>query len=51
MYSKPANKQLKRLKLELQLNTSSVKADLEGISNSYLGLALTDMKHTLISST
>ena len=42
------NKSLKKLKLELQANASSVKMDLEGRNYSYLGLILTDDKYTSI---
>ena len=39
------NKFLKRLKLKLQANASSVEMNLGGENHRYLGLVLTDAKH------
>ena len=47
----PTNKALKRLKLELQSNASSVETNLEGGNHSYLGLILIDEEYTLIPRT
>ena len=40
----PAHKALKRLKMELQANASSVETDLGGGNHGYLGLVLTDQE-------
>ena len=45
------NKSLKRLKLELQANVSSVKMDLGGENYGYFGLILADNEYTLIPNT
>ena len=47
----PTNKVLKRLKLELQANASSVETDLAGGDNGYLGLVLTDQEYASIAGT
>ena len=47
----PTNKALKRLKLELQANASSVETDLEGGDHGYCGLVLTDQEYALIPGT
>ena len=47
----PTNKSLKRLKQELQANTSSVESDLGGGDHGYLGLVLTDVEYATVSST
>ena len=47
----PTHKSLKRLKLELQANASSLEIDLGGGNHSYLGLVLTDAEYTLIPNT
>ena len=44
----PANKSLKRLKLELQANTSSVETDLVSGNHSYLWLVLIDQEYAII---
>ena len=46
----PTNKALKRLQIELQVNTSSVKLDLGGGNHSYLVLVLIDKEYTIISN-
>ena len=51
MCGEPTHKSLKRLKLELQANASSVETDLRGGNHGYLGLALTDQEHALIPNT
>ena len=40
----PTNKDLKRLKIELQANASSVESDLGGGDHGYLGLFLTNQE-------
>ena len=45
---KPTHKSLKRLKLKLQANASSVEIDLGGGNYGYLGLVLTDEEYVLI---
>ena len=45
------NKALKRLKLELQANASSVETDLGGGEHGYLGLVLTDQEYATIPDT
>ena len=47
----PTHKSLKRLKLELQANASSVETDLGGGNHGYLGLVLTDEEYALIPNT
>ena len=47
----PTNKVLKRLKLELQSNASSVETDLEGGNHSYLDLVLTGEEYASIPYT
>ena len=47
----PTNKTLKRLKLELQANASSVETDLGGGDHGYLGLILTDAEYASIPGT
>ena len=47
----PTNKALKRLKLELQANASSVETDLGGGDHGYLGLVLTDQEYASIPGT
>ena len=47
----PTNKALKRLKLELQSNASSVETDLGGGNHGYLGLVLTDEEYVTIPHT
>ena len=44
----PTHKSLKRLKLELQANASSVETDLGGRNYGYLGLVLTNEEYALI---
>ena len=51
IHGEPTHKSLKRLKLELQANASSVKIDLGGGNHSYLGLVLTDEEYVLIPNT
>ena len=48
---KPTHKSLKRLKLELQANASSVETDLGGGNHGYLGLVLTDQEYATIPNT
>ena len=48
IHGEPTHKSLKRLKLELQANASSVETDLGRGNHGYLGLALTDQEHALI---
>ena len=45
------HKSLKRLKLELQSNASSVETDLGGGNHGYLGLVLTDEEYATIPNT
>ena len=40
---KPTNKVLKRLKIELQANASSIESDLRGEDHVSLGLVLSDI--------
>ena len=47
----PTYKALKRLKLELQANASSVETDLGGGNHGYLGLVLTDEEYATITGT
>ena len=47
----PTNKVLKRLKLELQSNASSVETNLGGGNYGYLGLVLIDKEYTSIPHT
>ena len=47
----PTNKTLKKLKLELQANASSVETDLGGGDHGYLGLILTDSEYASIPGT
>ena len=47
----PTHKTLKRLKMELQANASSVETDLGGGNYRYLGLVLTDQEYTTIPYT
>ena len=47
----PTHKSLKRLKLELQANASSVETDLGGGNHGYLGLVLTDDEYASIPHT
>ena len=47
----PTHKSLKRLKLELQSNASSVETDLGGGNHGYLGLVLTDVEYASIPHT
>jgi len=47
----PTHKSLKRLKLELQSNASSVETDLGGGNYGYLGLVLTDEEYATIPNT
>ena len=47
----PTHKSLKRLKLELQSNASSVETDLGGGNHGYLGLVLTDEEYATIPNT
>ena len=47
----PIHKTIKRLKLELQANGSSVKTDLGGGNHGYLGLILTDEEYATITHT
>ena len=49
--SEPTHKSLKRLKLELQANASSVETDLGGGNHGYLGLVLTDEEYATILHT
>lgn len=51
MRGEPTHKSLKRLKLELQANASSVETDLGGGNHGYLGLALTDQEYASIPNT
>ena len=51
MRQEPTHKSLKRLKLELQANASSIKTDLGGGNYGCLGLVLTDVEYTLIPNT
>ena len=45
------HKALKRLKLELQANASSVETDLGGGNHGYLGLVLKDAEYAIIRDT
>ena len=47
----PTYKALKRLKLELQANASSVETDLGSGNHGYLGLVLTDAEYATINNT
>ena len=47
----PINKALKRLKLELQANTSSVESDLGSRDYGYLSLILTNQEYASIPGT
>ena len=47
----PTHKSLKRLKMELQANASSVETDLGGGNHGYLGLVLTDQEYATIPHT
>ena len=47
----PTCKALKRLKMELQANASSVETELGGGNHGYLGLVLTDQEHNTIPNT
>ena len=47
----PTYKALKRLKMELQANASSVETDLGGGNHGYLGLVLTDQEYNTIPNT
>ena len=47
----PTHKSIKRLKLELQANASSVETDLGGGNYGYLGLVLTDAEYAAIPNT
>ena len=47
----PTHKSLKRLKLELQANASSVETDLGGGNHGYLGLVLTDAEYAAVPNT
>ena len=47
----PTNKALKRLKVELQANSSSAETDLGGGNYGYLELVLTDEKYASIPNT
>ena len=47
----PTHKVLKRLKKELQANSSSIETDLGGVKNGRLGLTTTDEEHSTISNT
>ena len=47
----PTNKTLKRLKQELRANASSVESDLGGGDHGFLGLVLTDVDYTSVSTT
>ena len=47
----PTHKALKRLKMELQANASSVETDLGGGNHGYLGLVLTDQECNTIPNT
>ena len=51
IHGEPTHKSLKRLKLELQANASSVETDLGGGNHRYLGLVLTDEEYALIPNT
>ena len=47
----PTHKLLKRLKKELQANTSSIEYDLGGVNHRCLGLILTYEEHATIPNT
>ena len=47
----PMNKTLKRLKMELRANGSSVDTDLGGVNHGYLGLILADLEYSRIIPT
>ena len=47
----PTHKLLKRLKLELQSNASSIETDLGGGNHGYLGLVLTEEEYATIPNT
>ena len=47
----PTHKSLKRLKVELQANASSVETDLGGGNHGYLGLVLTDQEYATVPHT
>ena len=47
----PAHKLIKRLKKELQVNTSPIQTYLGGGNHGFLGLALTDEEHASMSNT
>ena len=42
------HKALQQFKVELQVNTSSIKTDLGGGNYGYLGLVLTDREYAII---
>ena len=44
----PTHKSLKRLKIELQANTSSVERDLGGVNHGYLEVVTTEAEHAEI---
>ena len=45
----PTHKSLKRLKIELQVNASSLEIDLGGGNHGYLGLVLTNHEYATIA--
>ena len=47
----PTHKSLKRLKMELQVNASSVETDLGGGNHGYLELVLTNQEYAIIPHT
>ena len=47
----PTHKSLKRLKIELQANASSVETDTGGGNHGYLGLILTEQEYATIPHT
>ena len=47
----PTHKSLKRLKIELRANASSVDTDLGGGDHGYPGLVLTDVEYARITTT
>ena len=50
MQGTPTNKTLKRLKMELRANASSVESDLGGGDHGYLGLVLTNAEYANVSA-
>lgn len=50
MRGEPTNKALKRLKIELQANASSIETDLGGGNHGHLGLVLTDEEYATMQN-